>query len=185
MVYLYAALGVVMMTGIMAVVEMGLSLTGQSPFFDPLPTPEQENSMNKLKELDKSLLGLLYQKYEVGHLDPLGSLKNSPPLKSSALCDQVLCRINRPGDGYCLGEKENNLSPQAPLEELSELAESVYPPEKEWSNSCALEVDEQYRFLIRPDSQMDKEMPYYMYSCALKYEGLEPDSVKCDFEASL
>ena len=35
MVYFYAVMGVVMMTGIMAIFEMGLSLTGQSL----LPTP--------------------------------------------------------------------------------------------------------------------------------------------------
>ena len=35
MVYLYAGMGVVMLTGIMAIFEMGLSLTGQSL----LPTP--------------------------------------------------------------------------------------------------------------------------------------------------
>ena len=36
MVYLYAAMGVVMMTGIMAVFEMGLSLTGQSILLKPM-----------------------------------------------------------------------------------------------------------------------------------------------------
>ena len=35
MVYLYAGLGVVMLSGIMAIFEMGLSLTGQSM----IPTP--------------------------------------------------------------------------------------------------------------------------------------------------
>ena len=35
MVYLYAGLGVLMLSGIMAIFEMGLSLTGQSM----LPTP--------------------------------------------------------------------------------------------------------------------------------------------------
>ena len=181
-------MGVVMMTGIMAVFEMGLSLTGQSLVFDPLPPLEQENSMNKLKELDESLLGLLHQKHEVDQLDPLGSLKDSP-LRSSALCDQVLCRINRPGEGYCLGEKkDDDRSPPQPVKELSKLVQSVHPPEKEWSNACALDAaleTGQYRFLIRSDFKVDKDLPYRMYSCALKYEGLEPDLFKCNFETSL
>ena len=53
MVYLYAALGVVMMTGIMAIFEMGLSLTGRSL----LPGPANEYFSNlSMKERDKELL---------------------------------------------------------------------------------------------------------------------------------
>ena len=53
MVYLYAALGVVMMTGIMAIFEMGLSLTGQSL----LPGPANEYvSDTAMKNRDKALL---------------------------------------------------------------------------------------------------------------------------------
>ena len=61
MVYLYAALGVVMMTGIMAVVEMGLSLTGQSTFFKSLSllSSSQKESINELKRLDQNVLLLL------------------------------------------------------------------------------------------------------------------------------
>ena len=43
MVYLYAAMGVVMMTGIMAVLEMGLSLTGQSLLLKPIEGSVQES----------------------------------------------------------------------------------------------------------------------------------------------
>ena len=53
MVYLYAALGVVMMTGIMAIFEMGLSLTGQSL----LPGPANEYLYDPaMKDRDKKLL---------------------------------------------------------------------------------------------------------------------------------
>ena len=53
MVYLYAALGMVMLSGIMAVFEMGLSLTGQSM----IPTPPGEYfSDASIKGLDIKLL---------------------------------------------------------------------------------------------------------------------------------
>lgn len=56
MVYLYAGLGVVMLTGIMAIFEMGLSLTGQSM----LPTPPDEYLENaEMKVADKRILEIL------------------------------------------------------------------------------------------------------------------------------
>ena len=51
MVYLYAAFGVVMMTGIMAIFEMGLSLTGQSL----LPSLPDEYTPS-MKKRDKNLV---------------------------------------------------------------------------------------------------------------------------------
>ena len=58
MVYLYAALGVVMMTGIMAIFEMGLSLTGQSL----LPGPANEYASDaEMKNRDKALLDAISQ----------------------------------------------------------------------------------------------------------------------------
>ena len=180
MVYLYAALGVVMMTGIMAIFEMGLSLTGKSPFFDPLPLEEQQNSMKELKELDKTILRLLYQDHEVTELDPIGSPKATPPLKSSALCDQVMCRIN--GTNPCLGEESGvNTS----MESLKEIAQASSSPLDVLSGSCALGLGKKYRFLIHSDSQIDVNFPYRLFSCALKYEGIEPDLIYCNFESSL
>ena len=53
MAYLYAGLGVVMLTGIMAIFEIGLSLTGQSM----LPTPPDEYAKDiSMKESDIKLL---------------------------------------------------------------------------------------------------------------------------------
>ena len=49
MVYLYAVMGVVMMTGIMAIFEMGLSLTGQSLLPAPL-SGYSANTQNKAKD---------------------------------------------------------------------------------------------------------------------------------------
>ena len=58
MVYLYAALGVVMMTGIMAVIEMGLSLAGQSVLSKP-SDPYQQNLLSNV-ERDQQMLNLLH-----------------------------------------------------------------------------------------------------------------------------
>ena len=183
MVYLYAALGVVMMTGIMAVVEMGLSLTGQSFILKPLLASSQKESINELKQLDQNVLLLLSKKHEVQGLDPLGSPKGSP-LKGSALCTQVICRIDR--QAFCLGEANYAGRPLPPsVESLKGLSQSDNFPSGQWSNSCALEMGDKHRFLIHSDSQIDKDLPYYLYSCALKYQGLESDLGKCSIESSL
>lgn len=58
MVYFYAALGVMMMTGIMAIFEMGLSLTGQS-LLAVYPDEYPESAPNKNK--DAALLKLFPQ----------------------------------------------------------------------------------------------------------------------------
>ena len=48
MVYLYAGMGVVMLTGIMAIFEMGLSLTGQSLL--PMPVDQYPGSSEQTTE---------------------------------------------------------------------------------------------------------------------------------------
>ena len=59
MVYLYAALGMVMMSGIMAIFEMGLSLTGQSM----IPTPPDEYLSDvSMKAIDIQILDTLTDK---------------------------------------------------------------------------------------------------------------------------
>jgi len=56
MVYLYAGLGVAMLAGIMAVFDMGLSLTGRSL----LPTPEDPYAtLEAFKAKDRQLMALL------------------------------------------------------------------------------------------------------------------------------
>ena len=183
MVYLYAALGVVMMTGIMAVFEMGLSLTGQPFILKPLLSPGQKESINELKQLDREVLLLLFKEHEVEGLDPLGSPKGSP-LKGSSLCTQVMCRINR--QSFCLGEASDTdrLLPP-PVEVLKGLSQSDHSPSGEWSDSCALEMGGQHRFLIRSDSHIDEDLPYYLYSCSYNDQGIESDLGKCSIESSL
>ena len=49
MVYFYAALSVVMMTGIMAVIEMGLTMTSQSLILKPPSLGSKTSIMDTLK----------------------------------------------------------------------------------------------------------------------------------------
>ena len=182
MVYLYAALGVVMMTGIMTIFEMGLSLTGQSFILKPLLSADRVSSKNELKGFDNTFLDLLYAENQDTSLDPLGSPKASSPLKSASLCAQVLCRINR--NNFCLGENPpvDALLPP-PVDGLNGINESTSSPSGElWSDACALEIGDKYRFLIRPDSGIDNSFPYHLYSCSLKYDGIESDFSSCNVE---
>ena len=67
MIYLYAALGVVMVTGIMAVVEMGLSLTGQSLLLRP-DDPYQQNLVTQaVGKRDQQMLNLLHNQEDHNH----------------------------------------------------------------------------------------------------------------------
>ena len=183
MVYLYAALGVMMMSGIMAVLEMGLSLTGQSLILKPLLASGQKESIDELKQLDRNVLLLLYKKHEVQGLDPLGSPIGFP-LNGSSLCAQVICRINR--QTFCLGEESDADQPlPSPFDSLKGLSQSSNSPSGEWSNSCALEMGQKYRFLIRSNSGINKDLPYHLYSCLLNYQRSGSDLKKCDLEASL
>ena len=63
MAYLYAVMGVVMMTGIMAIFELGLSLTGQS-VLPALPDPYV--SSPQAKALDRDLLRLVANPNSIG-----------------------------------------------------------------------------------------------------------------------
>ncbi len=75
MIYMYAALGVMMLSGIMAIFEMGIALTGRSPIS---ALPDAYFSNDQAKTLDKNLLVLLLN----DDLVPKG-------LEGSLLCDQL------------------------------------------------------------------------------------------------
>ena len=76
MVYLYAGLGVVMLSGIMAIFEMGLSLMGQSM----LPTPpDAYRESSEMKLVEKRMIGLLKDRNAVAQ-----------GLANQALCDALL-----------------------------------------------------------------------------------------------
>ena len=175
MVYLYAALGVVMMTGIMAVVEMGLSLTSQSLLLKP-DDPHRQNLVTKNR--DYEMLKLLHNK------DDLNAIGRS--LDRAELCDQLLCRSSPAGAARCrlatASETANTLADDAGTR-LSELAAltrvGVSPPVTDglFSNSCALQVG-MHRLLIQPDpTPEDSRFPYRLFSCVLD------ESSTCNFES--
>ena len=68
MIYLYAALGVVMMTGIMAVVEMGLSLTGQSILLKPDDLYQQNFVTEAVGKREQQMLNLLHNQNDLSIL---------------------------------------------------------------------------------------------------------------------
>ena len=179
MVYLYAALGVVMMTGIMAVLEMGLSLTGQSLLLKPQDPYRQNFVTNSVGKRDQQMLNLLYDN------DDLYAIGRS--LESAELCDQLLCRSTPTGVAYC--RPASNLVPANAIandagERLPELAEltraGVSPPDADGflSNACALQAG-MHRLLIQPDpSPKNSRFPYRLFSCVLD------GSSTCNFESS-
>ena len=179
MVYLYAALGVVMMTGIMAVVEMGLSLTGQSLLLKP-DDPYRQNLLTKaVGKRDQQMLNLLHDKDD---LDAIGR-----SLERAELCDQLLCRSSSAGAASCrlatASEPANALADDAGtrLPDLAALTRvGVSPPVADglFSNSCALQVGT-HRLLIQPDpTPEDSRFPYRLFSCVLD------GSSTCNFESN-
>ena len=168
MVYLYAALGVVMMTGIMAVIEMGLSLSGQSLLLKPNDPYRQNLLSNAVGTRDQQMLNLLH---DPNDLDSMGR-----SLQGSSLCDQVLCRSSPAGAAHCRAATEEvpaNVLANDAGERLSELAAltraGVSPPDVDGflSNACALQVGT-HRLLIQPDPvQVEPQIPYRLFSCVL------------------
>ena len=183
MVYLYAALGVVMMTGIMAVIEMGLSLSGRELFVEKPDDPYWEkvgaNKINPVAKRDRQMLNLLNDQ------DDLNAIGRS--LQGSELCDQLLCRSSAGGAAGCStasGSVPGNVLAVDAEERLPELAEltlvGVSQPAEDGflSNACALQVGK-HRLLIQPDpAPVDPKIPYRLFSCYLA------DSSACEIESN-
>ena len=89
MVYLYAGLGVVMLSGIMAIFEMGLALTGQTL----LPVPPDDYLSNKsMKDAD-----IMFLKALADETTPLVDDKTFPDLVSEEGLCVALNAIDGPG----------------------------------------------------------------------------------------
>ena len=135
-------MGVVMMTGIMAVVEMGLSLTGQSLLSKP-DDPYQQNRLAEKR--DQDMLRLLHNPDD---LDDVGR-----SLQGDELCNQLLIVAFNAGARFPY------------LQDLSQ--RSAPPPTGNWVNGCILQTGN-YRVLIQPDpAPDDPEVPYRLISCVL------------------
>ena len=161
MVYLYAGLGMVMLSGIMAIFEMGLSLTGQSL----LPTPADKYfEDSSLQELDQALLRFLFDQKEIC-IDKCNNSSETPVTKnfSELARDQGLCNaLNLIDDeGWTLIR------------------------EGQWINSCQLNQGSR-RAVVKEDAE-DLQMPYQLFSCHLSGKDIWEDPVsgirRCSFES--
>ena len=141
MVYLYAGMGVVMLAGIMAIFEMGLSLTGQSL----LPTPADPYFADfSMKESDQALLEFLFDQEKLNVAVKVdGFLKDVETDFSELAREQGLCgALNQIDDeGWTL---------------ISE---------GRWVNSCQL-TRGSHRAVVKENSD-DEQIPYQLFSCAL------------------
>ena len=167
------------MTGIMAVVEMGLSLTGQSILLKPDDLYQQNFVIEALGKREQQMLNMLHNQDD---LDAIGR-----SLKGSELCDQLLCRSSAGGAAGCSpagGSVPGNVLAVDAAERLPELAEltlvGVSQPAADGflSNACALQVG-MHRLLIQPDpAPVDPKIPYRLFSCYLA------DSSTCELESN-
>ena len=89
MVYLYAGLGMVMLSGIMAIFEMGLALTGQTLL--PVP-PDDYLSNQSMKDAD-----IMFLKALADETTPLVDDKTFPDLVSEEGLCVALNAIDGPG----------------------------------------------------------------------------------------
>ena len=171
MVYLYAALGMMMMSGIMAVLEMGLSLTGQSLLLKPVDPYQQNLIANAVGVRDQQMLNLLHNQDD---LDAIGR-----SLQGSALCQQLLCRISLRGVAGCSGGNAVAEDAGSRLSNLGNLSQGgVVTPVGNWSTSCSLQSGS-HRLLIQPDPDpVDSQIPYRLFSCVLSGEST------CQFESN-
>ena len=160
MVYLYAGLGMVMLSGIMAIFEMGLSLTGQSL----LPTPADPYfADSSMKEIDQALLEFLFdqKKLPVQGVD----MAFSELVKNDGLCD-------------ALNQIDDQLYP-------AQKNDWTLVSEGRWINSCQLNRGS-HRAVVKEDAE-DLQMPYQLFSCALSGKDIWEDPVsgiyRCSFES--
>ena len=140
MAYLYAALGVMMLTGIMAIFEMGLSLTGQSL----LPVPSDAYFLDdSMKTRDSILLEAIND--EQTFLD-VENEKTFSDLASDAnvgLCGALKYIEDEDWSRIRSGEADDY-----------------------FAGSCQLIREGNHRTIIR-ENDGDSEMPYQLFSCAL------------------
>ena len=141
MVYLYAGMGVVMLTGIMAIFEMGLSLTGQSLLRMPADPYLADSSM---KDADQALLDFLHDQKKLNALvDVAGVVQDVETDFSELVRDQGLCGA--------LNQIEN--------EGWTLISEG------RWVNSCQL-TRGSHRAVVKEKAD-DGPIPYQLFSCVL------------------
>ena len=139
MVYLYAGMGVVMLTGIMAIFEMGLSLTGQSL----LPIPKDLYAGSDEQRGDSYMM------------DSFDATKNSNPiasgLKGLEICDAL--EVNAYVKGY-FGTSSRTFVPKG--------------LDGAWGNGCVMEFGSHQILVVSNPSESSSGLgPYLIVSCTI------------------
>ena len=160
-------MGVVMMTGIMAIAEMGLSLSSQSLIPKPMDAYSQSSTYSKR---DKQMLRLIN---EEEHLDAIGRSWDK-----TDLCKQLRCRFTASGASGCVGDNSLAVNAGIHFSELQALRiEGVPLPKKNFSDACSL-LAGNHRLLVRPSPILQvNNTSYQLFSCVLK-----DFSEYCEFE---
>ena len=139
MVYLYSGLGILMLSGIMAIFEMGLALTGQSML--PIPSDPYLDSTNtkaeEMKVADRRFLELLTDK---------DTFKGN--IGGISLCNALL-------ESYT-NKFSNDLS--------WTMDDSMPIGEGFWARSCILNRGS-HRVLVKPADRGIGLIPYEFFSC--------------------
>ena len=167
MVYLYASLGVLMLTGIMAMFEMAMSFNTQQMQFRP---PRDSYSGSIYQQADRDLLRLLTK-------NDLSAVL----LTGSDLCKQLRCRINPVAQEDC--ESANAYDKQmfefSPLKSYARSVDTT-SNSAELSGACAL-ASGQHRVFVVPNASQDPLArageDYRIYSCVMGEQETE-----CPFE---
>ena len=133
-------MGVMMLTGIMAVFEMGLSLTGQSL----LPVPPDAYFLNgSMKTRDSTLLDAVSDEQTFLDVENEKTFSDLASDASVGLCDALKYIEDEEWSRIRNGEADDY-----------------------FVGSCQLIREGAHRTIIR-DNDGDSEMPYQLFSCAL------------------
>ena len=165
MVYLYAGLGVLMLSGIMAIFEMGLSLTGQSM----MPTPADVYLANSsIKERDKIRLEFLLDQKDACVENCNDVAERVMKTFSELVEDDGLCgALNRIDD----------------IDE-GDVVKWALISKGRWSNSCQLSLGS-HRAIVKKNSDV-RFVPYQLFSCILDGKNIwydkKLDMNRCSFE---
>ena len=163
MVYLYASLGVLMLTGIMAMFEMAMSFNTQQIQFSP---PQDSYSGSTYQQADRDLLRLLSQD---NLLLTLGN--NGAPLSGTDLCDQLRCRFNPVAQEDCKGANayDKQMFEFSPLKRYARSVDTT-SNSAELRGACAMALG-QHRVLVVPNASQDPlgraGEPYRSYACVM------------------
>lgn len=185
--YLYGGLGVVMMVGVMAIFEFGLSISGLEGQLLPPIDAYFQNANKSARKVDRDFLQLLNN---TKFLETLGREKSA-----FVLCDCLKCEIKGDGSakdpGLCdddilnsphCGESHKQISTEYSFLNDYVVDETAMNPSHtkysvSFPSACFLTSPKQHRAVVLPDS-LKTESSYLFYSCTgsqCSFEHLQGD----------